>query len=153
MLVSIFLLLLSFFFPARELYALWFEVTNCSCWLVLLQPRIPRLPPISQAYLVTYINAFLLFSIRLMFYKVLCCMFTYLYHIVSFSTMQPVSAFLFYYMATDGAASVNVSFPVIAKNHLIWFCKLFTDIRGLLYPVQLILGVKSTAFFTSKLFV
>ena len=63
---------------AKELYALWFEVTNCSCWLVLLQPRIPRLPPISQAYLVTYINVFLLFSIRLMFYKVLCCMFTYL---------------------------------------------------------------------------
>ena len=67
--------------------------------------------------------------------------------------MQPVSAFLFYYMAIDGAASVNVSFQVRAKNHLIWFCKLFTNIRGLLFPVQLILGVKSTVFFTPKLFV
>ena len=67
--------------------------------------------------------------------------------------MQPVSAFLFYYIATDGAASVNVSFQVRAKNHLIWFCKLFTNIRGLLFPVQLILGVKSTVFFTPKLFV
>ena len=37
-----------------------------------------KAPPISQAYLVTYINVFLLFSIGLMFYKVLCCMFTYL---------------------------------------------------------------------------
>ena len=43
-----------------------------------------KAPPISQAYLVTYINVFLLFSIRLMFYKVLCCMFTYLYHRNSF---------------------------------------------------------------------
>ena len=45
---------------------------------------IPRLPPISPAYLATYINVFLLFSIGLMFYKVLCCMFTYLYHRNSF---------------------------------------------------------------------
>ena len=43
----------------------------------------------------------------------------YITGIVSFSTMQPVSAFLFYYMATDGTASVNVSFQVLAKNHLI----------------------------------
>ena len=67
--------------------------------------------------------------------------------------MQPVSAFLFYYMATGSAASVNVSFQVIAKNHLIWFCELLTNIRGLLFPAQLILRVKFTVIFTSKLFV
>ena len=54
------------------------------CWMVLLRPWIPRLPPISPAYLATYINVFLLFSIGLMFYKVLCCMFIYLYHRNSF---------------------------------------------------------------------
>ena len=65
-----------------------------------------------------------------------------------------MSAFLFFfYLATDGAVSVNVSFQVIAKNHLIWFCKLFTNIRGLLFPAHLILRVKSTVIFTSKLFV
>ena len=139
---------------AKELYAIWFEVTTCSCWQSVdwcccnhEYQGSPHLPSIScQTHQCVY--TFLDWSNVLQSVVHIC-----ITGIVSFSTMQPVSAFLFFYLATDGAASINVSFQVLAKKHLIWFCKLFTNKRGLLFPVQLILGVKSTVFFTSKLFV
>ena len=49
--------------------------------------------------------------------------------------------------------SVRVSVQVFAKNHLIWFCKLFTNITSILFSAQVILRVISTVIFTSKLFV
>ena len=125
---------------AKELYAIWFEVTTCSCWQSVdwcccnhEYQGSPHLPSIS-CHTHQCVYTFLDWSNVLQSVVHIC-----ITGIVSFSTMQPVSAFLFFYLATDGAASVNVSFQVIAKNHLIWFCKLFTNIRGLLFPAQLIL--------------
>ena len=49
--------------------------------------------------------------------------------------------------------SVSVSFQVLAKNPLICYCKLFTNIRGVLFSGQLIVRAIPTVIYTSKLFV
>ena len=59
---------------AKELFALWFEVTVVLVGKLLTDVAATtntKALPISQAYLATHINVFILFSIGPMFYKVL----------------------------------------------------------------------------------
>ena len=120
-------------------------------WMVLLRPWIPRLPPISSAYLATYIHQCV--SAFLNWFNVLQSIVLHVYIFVSqeyFPSQQSSQcqfSWFFTWQQQMALPSVNVSVQVIAKNHLIWFCKLFTNIRGLLFSTLLILRVLSTAMY------
>ena len=76
------------------------------------------------------------------------------HHIITMKSSSGISGFMDHINVNSYLnQSVIISRDVFAKNHLIWFCKLFTNITSILFSAQLILRVISTVIFTSKLFV
>ena len=93
---------------SQELYALWVEVTTCSCWKSVEWCCSPRSP---HHILLHTSMCFGLTQLVLCFTNCCsACLHICITGIVFFPTMQPVSVFLIFYLPTTDGAAISQSF-------------------------------------------